>query len=308
MRFLARVAALILPLAVLVTSCDSDDGGPLGTGRVSVVLRDAPGDLKAAVVTISKVYLQGTAGEVLLTDAAVTTDLLTLRNDFRTLVDNAVIPAGSYSQLRFVIDGAYIEVEDEFGGTIIYATNGYEEVPAGAQIAGKLQTPSLDVSGLKVDLDGGAIRVDGEKILLVDFDVRQSFGKVSGHSGQWVMDPVVRATDVELTGRVRVVAEVAAGVRFPPVAGAPVTLGDLKLRLESEESGAEILLKLSAPGNKVIVEVGYLFPGTYSLELLAPGGIELVTTPPLPLQVEVGSGSVVEKEVRIVQATAGPAE
>ena len=40
----------------------------------------------------------------------MTTDLLTLANDVATLVDGAVIPAGPYSQLRFVITGGYVDV------------------------------------------------------------------------------------------------------------------------------------------------------------------------------------------------------
>jgi hypothetical protein len=56
--------------------------------------------------------------------------------------------------------------------------------------------PSLAQSGLKVDLPGGAIRIEGDqRILLVDFDVAQSLGHVAGGYGRWVMHPVVHATD-----------------------------------------------------------------------------------------------------------------
>lgn len=308
MRFqavVARVLALVLPLAVLA-ACNSDSGETgVGTSGVTVLLKDAPGDFKAAVVTISKIYLQGSGGEVLLTDEAVTTDLLELQANLLALVENAVVPSGSYGQLRFVIDGAYIEVEGEGGATSIYATSGYAEVPVGGEVAGTLEMPSFDMSGLKVALDGGGIRVDGKaKVLLVDFDVAASFGKAAGNSGQWVMEPVVRASDIELTGGIRLVLEVASGVSFPPVAGLPVSLGDLVLRLESE-SGAETLLPLGVAGNNATAEFGYLFPGTYTVDLLAPGGIELTTTPTLPFQVEVGSGRVVKQDVRIVKASAG---
>ena len=37
----------------------SDSSGPEGTGRVSILLTDAPGDVLEAVVTIDQIYLVG---------------------------------------------------------------------------------------------------------------------------------------------------------------------------------------------------------------------------------------------------------
>jgi hypothetical protein len=36
-----------------------------------------------------------------------------------------------------------------------------------------------------------------QKILLVDFDVEQSFGQLAGQSGMWVMRPVVTGGEIE---------------------------------------------------------------------------------------------------------------
>src|SRR5690606_12634766 len=137
----ARALALTLPLA----ACDSDSGVDSRTGSGSDHLTDAAGDVKAAAVTISKSSQPGEGGEVDMMDGEVTTDLLTLANDAATLVEDAVVPAGAYGQLRFLIDGAYVEVENGDGSTSIYATAGYPHVPSGAQVAGELKCPSCGV-------------------------------------------------------------------------------------------------------------------------------------------------------------------
>jgi hypothetical protein len=65
-------------------------------------------------------------------------------------------------------------------------------------VTGDLQMPSFAQSGLKVNLPGDAITVEGDdqRILLVDFDVSKSFGHQAGNSGKWVMHPVITATDM----------------------------------------------------------------------------------------------------------------
>src|SRR5262245_45442145 len=108
----------------------------------------------AAVVTISSIYLVGEAGNVILTDQPVTTDLMTLSNDLKTLGGGAVVPAGHYEQLRFVIDGAYIQV-GAGDARKTYATADYAPA-ADLQVDGELQMPSYTESGFKVVLpDGG---------------------------------------------------------------------------------------------------------------------------------------------------------
>ena len=60
---------------------------------------------------------------------------------------------------------------------------------------GSLHAPSYAQSGLKVQMTGGALVLDTPmKILLVDFDVTQSFGHAA--SG-WVMHPVVTGAELQ---------------------------------------------------------------------------------------------------------------
>ena len=91
-----------------------------------------------------------TNGKVVLSDEAVTTDLIDLANSTSVLVDGEPVPAGTYTELRFVITGGYIEVENADGSTSIYASATYAGLPAGAVVTGDLQMPSLGSSGLKV--------------------------------------------------------------------------------------------------------------------------------------------------------------
>lgn len=194
-------AALIALLLTPSYGC-GDSAGP-GSTRLSILLKDAPGGVTSAVVTISQIYLQGENGKVVLSDQETTTDLLTLANDTKTVVQDATVPSGTYSQLRFMITGAYLEVQDDPAcdpaqttcATSIYATEGYA-TPKPA--AGTLKTPSFDQSGLKVSLPGGGLTLSvGEKVLLVDFNVAESFGHEAGGASGWVMHPVITASEVQ---------------------------------------------------------------------------------------------------------------
>jgi hypothetical protein len=196
---LRRVFTLALA-AMAVLGCSGDGSGPDdGTTRVTLLLTDAPGDIQEAVVTIEEIYLQGgEGGRVVLLDEPVTTDLLTLADSYQTLLTDVEVPAGSYSQLRFVISGAYLKVERDGGASDIFASaTDYEGLPQGATVAGTLVMPSLNSSGLKVNFPGALTLEDGETTLLVDFDVAQSFGKEAGQSGKWVMHPVILGELVE---------------------------------------------------------------------------------------------------------------
>jgi hypothetical protein len=196
------VVAVATAAFVLVAGVSCDSPTALKSGKLSLLLTDAPGDVVKAVVTIDQIYLQASAdsanpsGRIILRDADVTTDLLTLVDSTQSLIADVVIPAGSYSQLRFVISGAYIEVEGDVAGTttIFASSSTYAGLPTGSVVGGDLQMPSFAQSGLKVQLPGDALVIgdDASVTLVVDFDVAQSFGKAAGSSGRWVMSPVLR--------------------------------------------------------------------------------------------------------------------
>ena len=194
----SRLPGGLLAIALAALAGCGDGAGPGGTTAVSLKLTDAPGDVQHAFVTITEINLTGEGGKVVLRDTPYTADLLTLAGTTADLVTDADVPSGTYAQLRFVISGACIAVENESGGSDIYTTDGYDSAPCGGPATGVLQAPSYAQSGLKVVLDEGALAIVGpQKILLVDFDVEQSFGQLAGQAGTWVMHPVVTGGEIE---------------------------------------------------------------------------------------------------------------
>ena len=277
--------ALILPLFACqdvqdITAPEDETGGEtrqVGTGKgLTLLLTDAPGDFEAAVVTISQVNLQGTGKAVELLDEPFTGDLIELRNEVATLVQGMELPAGSYSQLRLVIDGAYLEVETE-GGTRIYASSpDYDGLPAGADVDGTLQMPSMGQSGLKIDLPGGKLDIgEGETIVMLDFDVEESFGHQAGRSGKWVMHPVVKATNVTFGGFVAARLQLGQGLTLPLLNGDTIDLGVFKALLVSAATGDTVQIALTDADNDGVWEAMYkgLVPGQYSLSFVGPAGL-----------------------------------
>lgn len=304
-RLRSFIAATAIVLGAIAPLASCSDSTSAGNAKLSILLTDAPGDVKAAVVTIDEIYLQG-SGRVVLMDQPVTTDLLTLANSTADLVQDAVVPAGSYGQLRFVVSGAYIEVENGDGTTSIYATSpDYAGLPAGAQVAGTLQTPSFDASGLKVNLPGGALHLAAEeKILLVDFDVSQSFGQSAGGSGGWVMHPVLKATDLQTTGDAAVTLSLGESVTLPMVGDAQVTLGDFKAVLTaSDMSTKELAFTDDNSDGTFEADFHFLAPGDYSVTVTGPSGVTFATDP-ASANITVGSGGSASAAFTLTSASA----
>lgn len=296
-RALTAVALMGLPA---ISAC-SDRSPTAGTsGKFTLLLTDAPGDFKKAVVTISSVYLQAGEGEngggrVVLRDTPITTDLLTLANSTADLVKDATLPAGSYAELRFVISGGYVEVENANGTTSIYASApNYAGLPTGATVAGELQMPSFAQSGLKVTLPGGGLRLDGEqKIVLVDFDVSRSFGKAAGNSGRWVMSPVLTASEITTTTSTRVTVAKADSVTLPAINDTTLTLGRFKAVLSNAAGSREELALTDSNGDGTFEgEFRFIAPGTYQLDLKAPSdSVQFTTNPARPVSITVTGGT-----------------
>src|SRR5687768_15145620 len=109
----------LLTVALAALAGCGDGAGPGGTTALSLKLTDAPGDVQHAFVTITEINLTGEGGKRVLRDEPYTGDLLTLAGTTADLVTGVEVPSGTYSQLRFVISGACIAVENEAGGSEI---------------------------------------------------------------------------------------------------------------------------------------------------------------------------------------------
>ena len=287
-RFLSRLTALAAVMLLPLLGC-----GPKES-TLTIQLTDAAGDFKAAVVTIDEIYLQGNNGRVVLSTTPTTTNLITLANDTQTLVQDAVVPEGTYGELRFVISGGYIEVENEDGTTSIYASSrDYAGLPEGATVAGDLQMPSFAQSGLKVKLPGDKLTITGEqKILLVDFDVAQSFGHAAGQGKKWVMHPVVEATDILASGSVKVTLAAGEGLSLPTVNGERLTLGSFNATLTNAAGSQEQLALVDTNGDGVFeAHFKFLLPGNFTVGIASPAGVgSLDITPGQPATHTIVSG------------------
>lgn len=326
-RLLKVLPLLAAPL--LMVACESTDTtGPAdGSARVSLLLTDAPGDVEAAVVTITDIYLQGGGSEgrvYLRQDEAVTTNLLDLSNDVIELVDDYEIPAGTYSQLRFVISGAYLEVENSDGGTTIYATSpDYEGLPTGAEVDGELHCPSCAQSGIKVllspvngdfdddvedpeEIEDEPVVFDGEQTILVDFDVSRSFGKAAGNSGRWIMRPTLKATRLLTAAEIDVTLALNdTAVHLPIIDDLPFSLGSFEVTLAPAAGGDAKTAVFTDADEDGVWEAGfgYLFPGEYAVGLAGVPGISFLTTVALPVVVTVDEGEAATVDLRLSELT-----
>ncbi|HYH79156.1 MAG TPA: DUF4382 domain-containing protein [Longimicrobium sp.] len=298
---------ILLPLvAALALGACGDGTGSNGARTLTIRLHDAPGDLKEAWVKVSQVSLQGTSsadsasGKVVLLDTP--TGWLNLTQltgaSFATLVNNAQVPAGKYSQLRFVVCEAYVVTRDDR----VYATQG-ATLPAGVASTGQLQVPSGCQSGLKVKLPGGAVDLaDASQIVSVDFDVSQSFGHQAGNSGRWVMHPVLTATSVGFSGSIAGTVALAQGVALPTCGGAAVTLATFSPRAVA---GADSVSGAVSAAGAYSMAVA---PGTYTMTY-APaysftnGDSLFVAATPAPATATVAGGATSTVDYTVNTAT-----
>lgn len=300
---------VLLPLLTMaaLAACDGGGGtGGDGPARLTIRLKDAPGDLKDAWVKVDRVYLQGTSaadstsGRVVLMDTPTgwinLTDLT--GTNFATLVNDATVPAGSYSQLRFVVCEAYVVTD----GGDVYATSD-ADLPAGVSADGTLQTPSACSSGIKVKLPVGRVTLENDAtVLSVDFDVSQSFGHQAGKSGRWVMRPVLTATDISFAGGIGGTVTVAQGVALPTCGGAAV---DVTKFVPLAIAGADSVAGVVSPAGQYALSVT---PGTYTMayapEISFTNGDSLrFTAAATPASVSVAGGGTVASNYSITAAT-----
>jgi hypothetical protein len=284
-----------IPLfAALVLSACGDVAGS-NRGGVTIRLTDAPGDLAVAEVDISEIYLQGSSDEgggrvYLFQGRTGMIDLLTLAGG-RTvdLVEDAPVPPGTYSQLRFRIAEARIVTED---GREFRTQNGTLVCPS-------CGTPS----GLKVNLPGGSVRIDdGGTIMVVDFDVSQSFGSERGASGRWVMHPVLHASDFQLSGEVYGTVALEDGVEIPACGGA-----DRGIDAFVPTAATADIIRSGTTGADGTFVVAWLAPGDYTLgaaEVEYENGESLTFEAAAdPAQVSIGSGARVEANILVSGVT-----
>lgn len=262
-----RLLGSLLAGALALSACDGG-GSDSNASRVSIRLVDAPGDFKEVRVQIREVYLQrtsesdSTAGRLpLATDTVTYFDLLTLvGGNSAALVQDAVVPAGTYGALRIRVGDAYVVTKDNK----VYATQG-AVLPAGLTATGRINTTRGKSSGYQVRFPGSGLVVDGEStIAVLDFDVARSFGHVAGNSGQLILNPQFTATEVALSGGIGGMVAVS-GATFPVCGGAAT---DVTHFVATATGPATLSAKAGADAK---YSMPFATPGTYAMGV-APVG------------------------------------
>src|SRR6187455_1294442 len=179
----ASITASAAWLAVLLSACGGGGGGDSGTLRLA--LTDAPAcGFDRVDVTVQKVrvHKSGSANEAddgwseVVLQPAKQVDLLSLTNGALVELGQTPLPAGKYTQMRFVLSPN--NAANPLANSVT-PTGGNETA---------VSTPSGAQSGLKMNLD---IEVEANKVadFALDFDTCRSFVRL-GNSG-YLLKPVI---------------------------------------------------------------------------------------------------------------------
>ncbi len=310
-------AGAALVVGVALGGCSSSDNNVTGTGgsgTVTFAITDAPpsaaDSITAAVFTISDIYLQKNDADSVSTsnraylrqNVNTTVNLLSLQDSLESLEQTATVPAGTYTQLRIVITGGYIQVKNADGSISTFATSGFT-LPSGVTATGTLQMPSFSTSGLKVILPAGGITVTNGSVtnLVGDFDLRGSFGHAAGNSGMWVMTPVVRVVPQSSLGTLTVNVSVGTGVNLPT----GVTLSGFSVQVTDAEGNTHTAPLVVATNGTASATFTNLIPsaGPFQVTLVGPTGVTFTGTPTLPIAgVTVSSGATTTETITISAA------
>lgn len=279
-----------LLLSILAVGCDNepvgvDDGEQLlretGTS-VTILLTDAPADyIAAAEVDIGRVELiPADDGEPVLlntdgTDGFV--NLLDFQGPATTPIAEADIDPGEFVQLRLVIEAARVELIE-----------GYQF--RDGTTAKELFVPSGPQTGLKLNLhdaedDGPLAIVPGETVIVLDFDVHQSFvlrGNPETPAGVHGVNftPAIRVTAMDVAASISgtlTTSEEGVSVEGHTVVAEPTDPGIVPGY--QTETGTAVSME---DGTYTIF---FLVPGTYDVSVDLPAGLG---TEPESQTVELG--------------------
>ncbi len=201
MRNLKRLTFILAMISLPVfffAACEKDDNGNKGTLRLA--LTDSPidaDDVTGVFITFTEIQykIQGDQWASFDEfDEPVTYNLLDLTRGETALFGHFELPAGTYTQLRFMLDaptmgggsdhanpGCYIEFEDETIQPLF--------VPSGAQ------------TGFKA-VGTFTVPANGEVAVTADFDVRKSI-VVAGASGKYILKPTIRLVVDDQAGNIQ---------------------------------------------------------------------------------------------------------
>lgn len=236
---------LLAPLLILLGSVACSESS--STGTVVVRLTDAPADDFASVIVyISEVTVKGSgasANEMVISSTEQSFDLLTLQNGVTAALGTATVPTGSYSQIRLLVDSARVTLKA--GNTFTDGTS-----------SAKLTVPSGSQTGIKVTFSPPVTVSEGQTVLVVDFDISQSFvfQGPHDHPNSISFKPVLHATALDVAASI-------SGTILPAIAHATVYA----------IAGSDTVQTAFADVTTGAYTLHFLPPGTYVVGAAATG-------------------------------------
>ena len=206
MKTLNKLILATFSLLFVFAACESLEVDPENNnepGTMRVFLTDAPAEYESVLIDIREIRVHKNAdavmeedsdsdgndngeeeendGEwIIISDEPQKVDLLQLTNGVTEFLGETELEAGTYSQMRLILG-------DENEITV----NGVTQ---------KLTTPSAQQSGLKLNIHA-EVESNAVYTLLLDFDASRSIVK-AGNSGKYLLKPVIKTVNLELTGAI----------------------------------------------------------------------------------------------------------
>lgn len=247
---------------VLVAGCET---GTSDITSLSVLLKEPPGNVEAAVVTVTRIDLIGPHGPVPLLHQPRVIDLLDPDQAPIGLVNDFSVPALSYHELRVHVRGMYLAVRNPDGSLTRYSTPDYVAIPAGTVVDRELDLASWAETGQAVTLAGGTLDLRGDQtILVLELDALRSIGAPT-QPGHVAFEPVITAAELGSMGGIRVTLAPTADSGMP-LDGATASVFDASRTLVGVAHG---FTDTDADG---------VFEAMFGL--LSPGNYEVVISPP----------------------------
>jgi hypothetical protein len=187
-------AAVSFTMLLILISCDNPAELTSDTGTLEVRMIDSPGMFDEVNIQVDSVQTHITSSDSIhgwytLNSTPATYDLLKLVNDADTVIGQADLPTGKYSQIRLYIGS---------GSNVVINSVQYPlEISSGSQ------------SGLKLNIHA-TIEPNITYTLMLDFDAARSIVVTGNQSYQ--LKPVIRTVAAATTGNI-------VGTVLPPSAG-----------------------------------------------------------------------------------------
>ena len=170
------------------------DNNEPGTGQLKMYLIDAPASYDSVVIAVKEVSVHSESqGWIVVNNTTRTFDLLQLTNGVRSVMGEATLEAGTYTQIRLLLDaGSYLVINGVRHALTV--SSGFE-------------------TGIKLVHQ---FRIEANFLyeLYLDFDANRSI--ILTGNGEYKMKPTIRVAAVNTTGTI-------SGIVLPPTHLAVIT-------------------------------------------------------------------------------------